>query len=168
MDYSQSLQFFNRLKEAFREYDNFIHRFYGDSITDTRVMPPAGVASVKWKNQLNIILVNTALISDGSWNHEEILDIYELSKLIPDKTLPAIVLGHHDIRDIYSSQRKSIVSSFDFLNVKAYLCGDIHRIGIKSFEKYSVPNTTVPCIICGKSAVDSQDNYSDVGFIWYE
>lgn len=63
------------------------------------------------------------MISDGSRNHEEILDIYELSKLIPDKTLPAIVLGHHDIRDIYSSQRKSIVSSFNFLNVKAYLSG---------------------------------------------
>lgn len=158
----------NTLKDAFAEYNNFIRRFYGGLVTDIRVRNPAGVASVIWKKRLNIILVNTALISDGKRNHEEILDIYELSKIRVDKKLPTIVLGHHDILDICRSQRENIVNIFDLLNVKAYLCGDTHRTQKRFFEKRKVPNTTIPCIVCGKSAVDSQDNYSDVGFIWYE
>lgn len=136
-------------------------------MTDDKVKNPEKIICLPWKNKVNIVLLNTALISDGKRNHSEIIDINTLSGLEVNKELPTIVLGHHDFNSICESHRKRMISIFERLNVKAYLCGDTHKEDIKSIEKYDVISERIPCIICGKSAVQTGDAYSDVGIIEY-
>lgn len=155
------------LKMAFCEYIQFVSRFYGDSISDFRVKNPADVFSINWKNKLNIVVLNSALISNGSRDHMEIIDIKELSSLKIDTNLPTIVISHHDINSICDSQRTRMLQIFSRLNVKAYMCGDTHKANIKYIDKYDIPGGQYPCIVCGKSAVETKDNYSDVGVIEY-
>lgn len=50
---------------------------------------------------------------------------------------------------------------------QAYLCGDTHKEDIEFIAKYNDDNSNIPCIICGKSAVEPMDDYSDVGVISY-
>lgn len=157
----------NNLKTAFEQYTQFITKFYKDSITDLRISHPADVISLVWRNMLNIVVLNTALISDGSRGHKEIIDIKSLSSIAIDSDLPTIVLGHHDIDSICDTHKDRMLQIFSRLNVKAYLCGDTHKVDIKYIDKYTVPGEQYPCIVCGKSAVETMDNYSDVGVIEY-
>ena len=61
---------------------------------------------IPWHEKINIIILNTALISDGDKTHKEIVDLEALSKLRINKEVPTIVLGHHDIDSIYESQKQ--------------------------------------------------------------
>lgn len=108
-------------------------------------------------------MLNTALVSDGDKGHGEIVDIKALGKIEINNDFPTIVLGHHDFNSICSSHQDRMKRIFEHLNVKAYLCGDTHKNSIKGIEKYDVVYSKVPCIICGKSAVQTSDRYSDVG-----
>lgn len=90
-----------------------------------------------------------------------------MSNLEVEKGKPTIVLGHHDIDSIYASQQERMIRIFESLGVRAYICGDTHKKGIKMLNKYDVPGENIPCIICGKSAVQTGDTYSDVGIIEY-
>ena len=157
------------LLSAFSQYKSFTESFYGDTISDERIINPEGVFCRRWKDIINIIMLNTSLISNGDKSHKEIVDINELSKLSKtiDKSLPTIVLAHHDPDSIYDSQKKQLLRIFENINVKAYLCGDTHKEDIKFIEKYDAFEQRIPCFICGKSAVENQDNYSDVGVIDY-
>lgn len=159
----------NHLKMAFEDYIHFIAQFYRDSISDSdlRVKCPADTFSINWRNKLNIIILNTALISDGSRNHMEIVDIKALSSITVDPNLPTIVLGHHDINSICNSHRTRMLQIFNRLKVKCYLCGDTHKADIRYIDKYDIPGGQYPCIVCGKSAVEITDNYSDVVVIEY-
>lgn len=120
-----------------------------------------------WKNKINIIILNTALISDDNREHGEIIDIDALSKITTNKELPTLVLGHHDFYSICTSQRERMKRIFENLYVKAYLCGDTHKSEIKFIDKYDDVFGKIPCIICGKSVVQAMDSYSDVGVIDY-
>lgn len=155
------------LKKAFETYNNFIKKFYSNEVSDGRSLSPDDVMNVIWDDKINIIILNTSLISDGNKNHKEIIDVNKLSSIKIQDDLPTIVLGHHDFYSIYKSQQKQMVKIFEYLNVKAYLCGDKHKEEIKTISKYNIVNESIPCIVCGKSAVQPTDNYSDVGVIEY-
>lgn len=165
--YKEFLTKSQNLKTGFKSYSKFVKNFYGDDVTDQRVVNPDGVMYLCWRNKLNIVALNTALISDGDRNHDEIIDIDALSKITLDNKLPTLMLGHHDFYSICDSQRRRLVRIFETLNVKAYLCGDTHKEEIKYIDKYDDIANKIPCIICGKSAVQSMDKYSDVGVISY-
>lgn len=154
------------LMHGFSEYLDFVRNFYADSVKDERIQNPAGVINIVWKNKINLILLNTALISSKIKQQTEIIDLRELSKIKNDSRLPTLVLGHHDIDSIAKSQRDRIISIFEKLQVKAYLCGDAHKTGIKYIDKYYLTEA-IPCIVCGKSTVEMTDQFSDVGIILY-
>lgn len=154
------------LMDGFSEYTDFIREFYGHSINDERIENPAGVIKVVWRNKINIILLNTALISSGTREQSEIIDLNTLSKITNKDKIPTIVLGHHDANSIADSQLARITNIFQELQVKAYLCGDAHKTNIRFIDKYTMDNR-IPCIVCGKSTVEMTDRYSDVGIILY-
>lgn len=52
------------------------------------------------------------------------------------------------------------------INARAYLCGDAHKVGRDIANKFDINNQTV-AIVCGKSAVEVGDHYSDVCVIGY-
>lgn len=156
------------LECAFQQYDQFIKNFYNGSITDGRNERPSGVNCYTWKNMLNVIMLNSALISDGDRKHKEIVDIQSFADLIIDTSKPSIVLAHHDFESLYESHKERMRTIFDIKNVKAYLCGDVHKDTVRYINKYNIHNQLVPCIVCGKSAVEQGDSHSDVTAIYYE
>lgn len=165
--YKEYLKKSKGLKEAFKSYSKFVKQFYGSEVKDERATTPDAIMCLTWKNRINIIILNTALISDGNRDHGEIIDIDALSKININNKLPTLVLGHHDFYSICDSQRERIERIFETLCVRAYLCGDTHKEEIKFIDKYDDICNKIPCIICGKSAVQLMDRYSDVGVISY-
>ena len=155
------------LRQAFTEYCEFIKLFYNEEISDERVKTPSDIIHFKWNNLLNIVILNTALISEGNEDEQQIVDIKTLSK-IKNNNLPTIVLSHHDIYSIVPSQIDLLVRILNNLNTKVYLCGDKHLLQKEELQNFDLPNITIPIFVCGKSAVENGDLYSDVSVIEYK
>ena len=156
------------LHNAFTKYNEFIRAFYEDSISDERVNAPSDVYSILWRNKLNIVSLNTALISNGNAERYEIVDVQRLSQLVDNipKNLPTIVLAHNDIHALVKSHQLQLERLLTMINTRAYLCGDAHKISRTIANKYDI-NHQIPCIVCGKSASETGDHYSDVCVIGY-
>lgn len=155
------------LGKAFEQYDDFVRKFYEEEINDERVTNPSGVWCVAWKNKLNILALNTSLISDGKRDHMEIADIKALSEISVRHGIPTIVLAHHALSDLTESHQIRIKRILTDINARAYLCGDKHQLEICGIDRYDLTHT-IPCIVCGKSAVQPNDNYSDINVILYD
>ena len=167
-NYNIYSQYLNLLYNGFSEYESFIFEYYKNSgVTDARVTDPSKVYCILWNNSINILSMNTALISDGN-KHKQIVDINALSNCYIDPKYPTIMLGHHWLESVYSSYSERIKSIIDRREISAYLHGDIHKYNNNPIQKISVPNRTIPSIACSKSAPQSGDSYSDIGVIYYE
>ena len=166
--YSKFLEGKTSLYDAFSEYECFVKDFYNNSkVNDERVYSPSKINCFLWNNMLNIVTINTALISDGN-EHKQIIDINLLSKCTINNKKPTILIGHHGIDSLFFSHAERLESFIDRRQVSAYLHGDIHKYANNPISKISVPNRTIPAIACGKSAPQSGDSYSDIGVIYYE
>lgn len=152
------------LNKSFTKYNKFIADFYGS----TFYVPGEHVSVKTWKDRINILHLNTALISDGNKDHKEIIDAYSLSTLKIKNNLPTIAIAHHSFKDLYELHQEILLRVFTNLQVSSYLCGDLHREEKNNIEMYDIPNSSIPCIVCGKSASKVNDNYSDFGCILYE
>lgn len=155
------------LRNGFKEYNAFVREFYGSTVNDDRIRKPSGVFNTVYKNYVNIVALNTALISNGSENEKQIVDINALSNLALRNGLPTIVLAHHELNSIHDSQQSRIKVLLNNFNVRAYLCGDEHRVRKDMNERDTDPNTFFPSIVCGKSATEIGDTYSDLCVIEY-
>lgn len=155
------------LRKGFERYHAFVRDFYGKTVNDDRVNKPSDVFNIVYKNYVNIVVLNTALISNGKEDEKQIVDIDALSKLETKDGLPTIVLAHHDLESLQASHQKRIKSLLNSINARVYLCGDEHQIRKGSILKSDIPNTTFPSIVCGKSAVEVGDSYSDLCVIEY-
>lgn len=154
----------DRLLKAFEKYKTFINDFYdGNNYKDS-----SNVQILTWNNSIDIILLNSALLCDGDNSQRQIIDINKLSELHNDRksNLPAIVLSHHDLKSYYSNHSNTLRRLLIDLNVCAVLCGDAHLTSKDCIPRYDF-NSGIPCIVCGKSAIEDGDMYSDVGFILY-
>lgn len=155
------------LRKAFENYREFVCLFYGKTVKDERVTKPSDVFAIAYKNYVNIVVLNTALISNGKREEKQIVDINALSKLVVKPDLPTIVLAHHDLESIHETHRKRVSSILNSINARVYMCGDEHLIRKGGIIKHDIPNTTFPSIICGKSAIEMGDTYSDICVIEY-
>ena len=166
--YAQYMSTRETLYDGFGEYEDFVHDFYSDSsVKDTRVTTPSQIQSLVWNNQINIVLLNTAIISDGDGT-EQIIDINALSNCCINPQFPTIMLGHHGIETLFRTHQERLTSYIDNREVSAYLHGDIHKYANNPIQKISTPNRTIPSIACSKSAPQSGDGYSDIGVVYYE
>lgn len=158
------------LHDGFRDYVSFVKSFYdGTKVDDDRIHNPSGVYCITWKNKLNLFHINTALISDGARTHYEIVDVNKITEIARnniDTRVPTLMIGHHGFNSIYPSQRKILENVLRAYNFSAYLHGDIHVYKNEPIRA-AIPNTSFPEIACGKSAPQSDDDFSDVGVIYY-
>ncbi len=156
------------LRQSFVKYDAFVRSFYGDTLSkdDCRITSPSDVIAVEWKKQLNIIMLNTALVSKN--DSRELFDIKKFLELENNlnASLPAIVLAHHSIDDIAIKQKEIAISFMKELNVKAYLCGDKHQCENKGIS--SDFTNPIPMFISGKSVPQVGDKYSDITILLYD
>lgn len=173
-DYQSYAQYQEELMDSFSDYRKMVNRFYKDALEnfDLRITKCDNVYHVCWNNTLNIVGMNTALISDGERDHKEIFDADSLLSVLnsPDfqQSLPTILLGHHSPDDFYNSQSVFLRTFLHRTNPSAYLHGDVHKLNIQdAIGSIMVPGR-IPSVACGKSAPEAGDDYSDVSFIRYE
>lgn len=162
----------NCLLNGFEDYTQFVREFYKDSgVSGERVDNPASVFCSCWKSKINIIHINSSLISgiyeNGVRKYQDIVDVETLSKcVIENPNLPTIAIGHNALKDIYPA----ILTRFNRLmakrKIQAYISGDVHQMAIEYAPKLS-PTDERAAISGPKSAPESGDDYSDIGVIYY-
>lgn len=175
--YSGYEEYLDTLKGAFKEYREFVSYFFKDAgldEDDIRIKEPESVFCSIWDNRINLIHVNTALISDGGRDddgnrlHPEIIDINAVSETLRgiDKHLPSIVLAHHGLESLHEEHRTRIEAMMREQLFSAYLHGDIHVHKEKPIRT-ETPGNYIPQIACGKSAPQDGDKDSDLGVVFY-
>ncbi len=152
------------LNNSFTEFKEFVHNLGYSDLHDVRIANPNGIYHTVWNNMINIIGINSALISNGERNHDEIIDIKSLSEMHINNNYPTIALCHHDISNLNKEHALMMVQKLNTLNTKVLLCGDSHKT---SLDIKDVEGTSFPCIVCGRSAAESIDKYSDFSVISY-
>lgn len=134
---------------------------------------PTQVHVRTWENKINILHLNTCLISDGKRNHNEVFDINAVcSEVIFEKLsndCPTLIIGHHSLSDIQQDITNQLVQfSNQVKKVAAYLAGDRHipnpyncdYLLDRRFDTSVFPN-----IVTGKLIPTLTDNYSKIWFI---
>lgn len=173
-DYQYYAKYKDKLLESFSEYRNVVSQFYKNILEDydPRIVKCGNIYHICWNNMLNIVCMNTALVSDGKEGHKEIFDADSLFGLIDSsafqRSLPTILLGHHSPDDFYESQSVYLRTFLCRTNASAYLHGDVHKLNIHDAIGSILVPEKIPSIACGKSIPESRDDYSDVSFIRYE
>lgn len=127
-----------QLSKGFCDYNDFVREFYrGTDVVDSRIIDPSGVHCVAWNNLINILVVNTALISDGE-NHNQILDINALSQCQIDFTL----FNLEDIRPGYAHYKKidklneTLCSLLNELKFDRELCRQV-AVSIVTYSRFA-------------------------------
>ncbi len=118
----------------------------------------------------NIIHLNTAIMADGSRAHYQTIDLNKtISAFKKAEDKPSIVIAHNSFFDLHPQIQKQLMHSLSKAHTCCWLCGDAHK-----FDNASILCTSekgayfIPVFVCGKSAPDHSDGYSDIGFLSYE
>ena len=154
-----------KIIDCFNEYDTFIHDYYDDG---SPYVNPEQICVRTWNNQLNIIHLNTAINCNGDNLLGCIVDIKKLGDLKIRENIPSIVIAHHPFSAIHESHQNYLKRYFTDWNVSAYLCGDVHKEFLDKIETHSYTMSAIPCFVCGKTAPQTHDKYSDIGCIVYD
>lgn len=117
----------SHLSHRFSEYCEAVESICGPA-TFLRDRDPFAYADTfcrKWKDKINLIHVNSALLSCSNTYLAQILDICALNDLghddTFDRTLPTMVLAHHNYAELAFTQRKALKPILADLNVRAYM-----------------------------------------------
>ena len=120
-----------------------------------------------WRKKINIIHLNTALLSCEETQLQQIIDTTALAALKPEyPELPAIVLAHHNFYRLSDAQYNIINKCFSDLNVRAYLHGDIHMNREEPILLDS--GRRIPCIAAPSIYRNPTDTYTKTGAYLYE
>lgn len=159
----------DKLRKCFRKYNEFVLKFYEGSSIDFKDSPE-DIQLFKWKNKINFLLLNSAIICNGNNERKQIIDIKSLPSILEkiNTKLPTLILAHHAFDYLCDRHQESLRRIFTDYKVSAYLCGDLHKKYKFNIPIYSAPNASIPCIVCGKSSFDCNDGYSDFGCIVYK
>ena len=152
----------SKLYQGFSEYEKFLNEFYGRDY-----IKHGGIHNevLLWKDKLNIICMNTALLCDEDTDAQKIVDINELSYLNTDNKLPTICISHHKLSQLFEDHKNIVESIFEQLGVGVVFSGDIHK---SSVELYKLHNRVIPNYICGKFLGNSKDQWSSREIAVYE
>lgn len=164
----------------FRPYTNLVHDIGIYNSTNDDYDYPASTHIRCWRDKLNILHLNTALVADGKQkdNQKTDIDTAANSKTwepYNSEKIPAIAIGHNSFYDLNKDDQLSLASTFDLYNVSAYLCGDTHKreydpvreiIRIRSGQKTT--DEWIPNLVAARSIADGKDNYSEVGYCWHQ
>lgn len=150
------------LYQGFCSYERFLREFYGETF-----LAQGGLHNkiISWRECLNILVMNTALLCDESSEKNKLVDIAELTSLERTNDYPVLCIAHHKLSQLYLDHEDMIKRVFENLKVSALLSGDIHR-SIRE-EIYLNPYT-IPNYVCGKFLGDTSDTWSTRNLAIYE
>jgi len=135
---------------------------------------PESVHVRTWRNRINLLHLNSAILSDNDRGHAQSVDICkacgpEIRKSLSNN-LPTLVLAHHSYFDLHQSICNRLTQLFNQTNVWAYLAGDKHRVNIHGNDYLidrKIGISAWPNIIAGKAIACVKDKYSDFSIIRY-
>ena len=150
------------LYQGFRAYEQFLDQFYGKDWKEN-----GGLHNrlLTWKDKLNILCMNTALLCDKESDKPKIVDIQELSAIETRNMLPTICISHHKPSQIYWDHKERVLAILDNLKVGAMLSGDIHKSAVETVELGGRP---VPNFICAEFLGAPSDQWSERSVAVYE
>lgn len=150
------------LYQGMQTYVSFLEEFYGKGGIEQ-----GGIHNqlYVWKDCLNILSINTALLCDNNSDKDKMVDINELTVLEKKDDLPVLCIAHHKLDQLYLDHEDAVKETFGELKVSAMFSGDIHRSMVN--EIYVNPNT-IPNYICGKFLGDTNDAWSERNIALYE
>lgn len=148
------------LMSSFQAYEAFVKELIPDYPEH-----PAEVHSRMWRNKINFIHCNTALVADGHTKNNQVMDVDKLALLNFSEDCPNIILAHNNFEDLNKEIQESIKDAIRNNSIRAYLCGDRHIESAKQITYENKQNRQIPCVGCYESAPDPSDGYSNVGII---
>lgn len=171
---SGNMEYIKERSRAFRAYSQLMQQL-GIYNTSDGIDYPANTHVRNWRGKLNILHLNTAIVSDGKTKIDQMTDVDAAADTktwenLYQDYLPSIALGHNNFYDIIEKQRKQLSSTFYLKNVSAYMCGDNHRhednperqmIRIESGHGIG---KEIPNIVAMRGIADEDDSFSNIGF----
>ncbi len=162
---------------VFTPYCVFAQRI--GTYNDSDKMLPAKVHVRQWRDKLNILHLNTALVADGKTKDSQMADTNTATsdgtwKEYFRADFPTLALGHNSFYDLEVGQQMELKTMFFYRNVSAYLCGDTHLRNLEE-QKQVIPleygmvanRLSIPNIVCVKGVSERGDTYSDFGYYWH-
>lgn len=156
-----NLKEWERLVSQFNAYEKFVH----DLIKDYPVEHPARVHCRTWRNKINFIHLNSAVVADGKSKEKQMVDIEAMAKLKLSKHIPTIILAHNHFNDLHKEQQKRMRGIMRNEYICGYFCGDRHIQEVNQITLRRGQNQQIPCVVSYKSAADIADEFSVYGVI---
>lgn len=165
----------NQLLSCYDDYAAFVKKI--NPYYHSADKNPVSVHVRTWRNQLNILHLNTTLTADGGAKDNQMTDTLtatsdEIREQLQFGGLPCIALGHNSFHDLLRAHQDQLAAMFLQENISAYLCGDRHKRNSEREKKLIVLGgrqsvVTIPNIVSYRSSADEGDTYSDFGMIWH-
>lgn len=150
-----------KLLNMFQDYENFVREL----IPEYPVEHPAQIHNRIWRDKINFIHCNSAIVADGEEKNNQLLDVDELAIVDYSDNFPNIILAHNNFDDLQEDVQKRVKDVVRNNSVRAYLCGDRHLESISMISYEDRQNRQVPCVGCYKLSPDAKDQYSKFGII---
>lgn len=145
----------------FDAYEKFVHGL----IKDYPEKHPARVHCRIWRDSINFMHLNSAVVADGKSKDKQVVDIDVIASLELPKDIPTIMLVHNHFNDLHEEQQERLRGVMRNENICAYFCGDRHIQGVNQIMVKDIQNQQIPCVVSYKSSADAKDRYSSYGVI---
>jgi len=149
------------LVSQFAAYEKFVHSL----IKNYPEKHPARVHCRKWRDSINFMHLNSAVIADGKSKDKQMVDIDAIASLELPQDIPTIILAHNHFNDLHEEQQERLKGVMRNENICAYFCGDRHIQGVNQIMVKDIQNQQIPCVVSYKSSADARDKYSSYGVI---
>ena len=151
----------NELLTQFDSYEKFVKEL----IPKYPYEHPARVHHRVWRDRIDFLHCNSAVVSDGKEKNNQLLDLDAFAEIARKSTHPSIVLIHNHFEDLHEQQKSRIKGIMRISTIKAYFFGDTHKQQVHMIDIKPQQNCQIPCVGCYKSAPEASDTYSAIGVI---
>lgn len=151
----------NELLTQFDSYEKFVKEL----IPKYPYEHPARVHHRVWRDRIDFLHCNSAVVSDGKEKNNQLLDLDAFAEIARKSTHPSIVLIHNHFEDLHKQQKSRIKGIMRISTIKAYFFGDTHKQQVHMIDIKPQQNCQIPCVGCYKSAPEASDTYSAIGVI---
>lgn len=149
------------LVSQFDAYEKFVHSI----IKNYPEKHPARVHCRKWRDSINFMHLNSAVVADGKSKDKQMVDIDVIASLELPQDIPTIMLAHNHFNDLHEEQQERLKGIMRTENICAYFCGDRHVQDVNQIMIKDIQNQQIPCVVSYKSSADAKDKYSSYGVI---
>ena len=140
------------LLERFSFFKRVSKKLHSNSSVWTESLRP--IHTYRCFDKYNLLYMNTAITCNDKNDRRKLVignnDLDNALEKIKDNGNPIIVLAHHSPRFFEAEEWDKVADMFEEYNVRLYLCGDSHKVGLRYISSKGV-EVTMGCIKLEKS-----------------